>query len=71
MQYSPTPYSRVTATGQHVGPAQVAQTAADYLRGVHGGTSVPPFTHALPLQDTPSAAEQPTVEQCDTTTFTF
>eukprot|EP00975_Prorocentrum_lima_P049022 10258069-Prorocentrum_lima.AAC.1 len=47
--YAPTPYSRVTSTGSHVGPEHIAQKAADYLRDTHWGTQVPPFDHALPL----------------------
>eukprot|EP00975_Prorocentrum_lima_P000169 38838-Prorocentrum_lima.AAC.1 len=47
--YSPSPYSRTTATGTHVSPSQVPHQAALYLAHEHWGTQQAPYPHPLPL----------------------
>eukprot|EP00975_Prorocentrum_lima_P053908 11310257-Prorocentrum_lima.AAC.1 len=40
--YAPTPYCRKTTAGAFIGPHQLAQKAAEYLRDSHWGGDDPP-----------------------------
>eukprot|EP00975_Prorocentrum_lima_P062379 12885322-Prorocentrum_lima.AAC.1 len=44
--YAPTPYCRITEEGASIGPHQLSQRAAEYLRDSHWGGPDPPHISA-------------------------